>query len=180
MPNVYAFGKTYINLKYQGEVDIQKKGCYVSPFSGNWCIGLGSDYLTYKTSDAIALELSSALIIGNKYKLSFYILGNTTFSDSIGSLLIGESNSSANFGIVIDSVHPIAMTWKEINLEFTAQQNSSFITVKNEVGINAWNQVDSFILAKLQELMNLIIEKLNLHFHPIQQKVIYQLILIIH
>lgn len=25
MPNVYAFGKTYINLKYQGEVDIQKK-----------------------------------------------------------------------------------------------------------------------------------------------------------
>ncbi|MBK8485178.1 MAG: T9SS type A sorting domain-containing protein [Saprospiraceae bacterium] len=149
MPNVYAFGKTYIYLKYQGEVDIQKKGCYVSPYSGNWCIGLGSDYLTNKTSDAIALELTSALIQGNKYKLSFYILGNTTFSDSLGYLLVGESVTNSDFGKVIDSISPIAMTWKEINIEFIAQENSNFITIKNEVGINAWNQVDSFSISEI-------------------------------
>ncbi|MBK9220521.1 MAG: hypothetical protein IPO16_00160 [Saprospiraceae bacterium] len=110
--------------------------------------------------------MSSALIIGNKYKLSFYILGNTTFSDSIGSLLIGESNSSANFGIVIDSVHPIAMTWKEINLEFTAQQNSSFITVKNEVGINAWNQVDSFAISEITGTDEFDNRKIEFTFSP--------------
>ncbi|HEX5624595.1 MAG TPA: T9SS type A sorting domain-containing protein, partial [Saprospiraceae bacterium] len=149
MQHTHAFGKTYYFLKYQGEVDIQSMGCYVSPQSGRWCIGLGSDYSTYRTSDAIAMELSANLEIGKRYKLTFYIFGNTIFSDSVGGVTIGESIVKNEFGLRIDSIGPVAMNWKEINIEFQARQSSKYITLKNATGIKAWNQLDNFSISNL-------------------------------
>ena len=47
---------------YLGETDIQTNGCYATPQNGNWCLGLSSD--TAATADAVAIELTSSLIVG--------------------------------------------------------------------------------------------------------------------
>lgn len=141
--NVYAFGKTNF-FGYFGETDIQTVGCYVTPQNGNWCIGLASDYITYTTSDAIAIELTSNLIVGQNYQLTFYLFGNTSFVSTLTKAKIGASLNDTTFGVLIDSIAPIANVWKPVMLNFIASQPSQYITVKNMPGIAAWNQIDNF------------------------------------
>ncbi len=141
MSNVYAFGKKFsFSNKHRGEMDILTYGCYVDPENGNWCIGLGVD----TTTDAIAIELTNELVVGQSYKLSFYLYGNTSFSSSLAPVEIGESITDSIFGTKIDTLIPVSMQWRECVLQFTASQNSKFITVRNTIGIKAWNQVDNF------------------------------------
>lgn len=165
MLNVHAFGKKYtFSYKHGGEVDIQTIGCYVVPQDGNWCIGLGSD----TTTDAIAIQLNSNLEIGQSYKLSFHVFGNTSFFSSTGNVIIGESLTDSAFGSFIDSITPIAMSWKEVTLNFTASQESKYITVKNVIGegIRSWNQVDNFTINRITGINEIQLEKPKLFPNP--------------
>ncbi len=166
MPGVVAFGKSYINKMYIGEIDVLKSGCFVNPKSGNWCIGLASDYITFKTSDAIALELDANLIQGEYYQLTFSIYGNTSFNETLSGVIIGESIIGTDLGIIIDSLGPIAMNWKDISIEFRAQQNSKFITIKNGPGIKSWNQVDDFKINVITANINASVDSHELNVYP--------------
>ena len=157
--NVTAFGKTYFLGKQEGEADILTSGCYVEPQNGQWCIGLASDYHLYTTSDAIAIELTSNLVPDKSYKLTFYLYGNISFSDSLTNIKIGESLNNSTFGVLIDTVTPDPMGWKYVDLEFKSQQNSKFITVQNIPGTNGWNQIDNFTLSMTTS--NAIVESQN-------------------
>ncbi|HEX5624417.1 MAG TPA: T9SS type A sorting domain-containing protein [Saprospiraceae bacterium] len=142
---VRAFGKKYIfSRKYVGESDIQTHGCYVTPQSGDWCVGIGSD----TTTDAIALSLSAKLVPGKSYRLDFYVFGNTTFVSSLATLMIGSSTNDSTFGEFIDSVAPESMNWKAATMQFTAINDGSYITVKN-ARQRGWNQVDHFVIQEV-------------------------------
>lgn len=163
MSNVHAFGKRYtFGNKHYGEMDIQTFDCYVNPQNGNWCVGLGTD----TTTDAIAIQLNSNLEIGQSYKLSFHVFGNTSFFSSTGNLIIGESLTDSTFGSFIDSISPIAMSWKEVILNFTASQTSKYITVKNALGVRGWNQVDNFSISKITSTNEIQVEKPKLFPNP--------------
>lgn len=149
MPNVYAFGKTYGSTgQYKGETDIQKDSCYVVPQSGHWCMGIASDRIIHTTSDAVALELTSALVPGKSYKLRFYVFANTEFFTYIARVRVGESLSNTEMGHVIDTITPAASAWKKIEIVFTATLAAKFITVKNMVGLGGWNQIDNFTITE--------------------------------
>lgn len=142
--NITAFGKGYFPPAggYVGETDLQTLGCYLDPQSGNWCIGLSSD--TTSTSDAIAIELTTNLIAGNAYELSFYIYGNTSFHNALSNIEVGETQSDTLFGTLIDSISPDTNNWKHVLLVFTATQNSSHISVRTKIGMPGWTQIDNF------------------------------------
>lgn len=158
--NVFAFGKTNFGGNYIGETDIQTAGCNVTPQSGSWCIGIASDYATYTTSDAVAIELTSNLVPGNSYNLSFYLFGNTTFSSILANVKVGESLTDSTFGIPIDTVAPIPNSWTLITLNFVATQSSKYITVKNIPGTNSWNQIDNFTFSNITHI-NSIFQKIS-------------------
>jgi hypothetical protein len=164
--NVYAFGKTNFINGYYGETDIQTTGCYVTPQSGEWCIGLSSEYITYTTSDAVAIELTSNLVADQPYELSFYLFGNTIFTDTLSKLIVGESLTDSTFGNLIDSVTPIPAIWKHAILTFTASQPSKYITVKIIPGVKAWNQIDNFSIGNATSIHESSINKSNLFPNP--------------
>jgi hypothetical protein len=146
MSNVYAFGKKFtFSNKHKGEIDILTNGCFVDPQNGNWCIGLAVD----TTTDAVAIKLTSELVVGQSYKLSLFIYANTSFGSGMAPIEIGESISDSTFGIKIDTLIPVALQWRECTLNFTATRNSKYITVRNMLGIKAWNQVDNFSISEI-------------------------------
>lgn len=145
--NVTAFGKGYAASSggFVGEIDMQTSNCFVNPQSGNWCLGLSSD--VEPTSDAFALELTSNLIAGNTYELTFHLYGNSSFQNGVTNIEIGETLSDTTFGNFIDSITPDAGSWKRASIIFRATQNASHITVRTKIGQIGWTQVDSFAIA---------------------------------
>ena len=156
--NVYAFGMGYAgsNGGYVGEIDIQTFGCFINPQNGSWRLGLSSD-LNEPTSDSITIELTSSLIIGETYELTFHLFGNVEFDNTLANIDIGESLNPDEFGILIDTFSPNNDSWKEISVIFTATQESNYISVRNEIGGDGWNQVDNFSIT----LSNLSIDESN-------------------
>lgn len=164
--NVIAFGKGFTTTNgYSGEIDIQTSGCYITPQSGNWCIGLASD--TASTSDAVAIELNTNLIAGNDYELSFHIYGNTEFQDTLANIEVGETLTDTLFGILIDSVSPDADSWKQVSLVFTANQNSNYISVQVKHGImQGWTQIDNFMINSITTSTNVYDSNSNRIVYP--------------
>lgn len=168
--DVFAFGKNNYGASLRGQTDIQTKGCFVTPQHGDWCIGLSGERFTDTTSDAIALKLSSTLTAGFKYQLSFYLFGNTTFSDTLGDIVVGESDSPSIIGRIIDTISPIAMNWKQVLLNFEATQSSQYITIKNVPGLRSWNQIDNFEIKLITNTKNYTKEtpRIILYPNPVQ------------
>ncbi len=164
--HVFAFGKTFYAGGYTGETDIQTTGCYVNPQSRNWCIGIANDYTIFTTSDAIAIELTSNLSVGQSYQLSFYLFGNNSFSSNLARVRVGESVNNSTFGVIIDSIVPTAMVWKEVVFNFIASQPSKYITVTNVPGMNAWNQVDNFAIKAISGVNSVVNESLKIKVFP--------------
>ena len=172
--NVYAFGKAYSGSDggYVGETDIQTMGCYVTPQNGNWCLGLSSD--TASTSDAVAIELTSNLIIGQSYQVSFYIFGNTSFSNILTDVKIGVSNTDSTFGNLLFTASPFTNIWKHIDFNFTASQSDKFITVANIPGVNSWNQIDNFTISNVTGISEIVLEDIHIIPNPFSVSTILQ------
>jgi hypothetical protein len=143
MPDVHSFGS--VNLAgYSSEVDIQSDGCYITPQSGARCLGLAS-HVTIG-GDAISIELSADLVIGTDYELSYYVYGNLEFTDSLSTIEVGESLVDSVFGTLINSSIPVAYTWVNVSVIFTASQASKYITVRADAVTTGWTQIDNFTL----------------------------------
>jgi len=110
---------------------------------GSWYIGI-----TGSGTDAIALELDSALQIGVDYTLTF----SERFCDPFVSytphaLEIGLSNSDTTFGTLIytGSV-PTVQNWVGHTVDFTAPVIGMYITVRLAGGstTDTWTHIDNF------------------------------------
>ncbi len=145
--NVFAFGMGFTNTNdYSGEIDLQTADCYVFPQNGDWCLGLSSDS-GHPTSDALTIDLTSSLIPGQSYDLTFHVYGNLEFSNPIINVEVGESLNPDEFGVLIESILPDPDSWKEVNLVFTASQASNHISVRTAIGSDGWTQIDNFLIS---------------------------------
>ena len=141
MQNVIAFGPP-------GQVDIQTTGCYGNPQNGNWFIGLGAQ--SSGGHDEVSLELSSPLVMGFQYELTFWAKANNTFTTAFDSIEIGLSATSTNTGSPILVIMPPATAWQQYTVQFYAPtSNISYISmrVKEDFAATSWLYVDNFILA---------------------------------
>jgi hypothetical protein len=134
MQNTNAFG-TY------GDMDIVNTATYSGlAQDGSWYVAL-----TGGGSDAIAMELSSPLIAGKTYTISFYDRGSTGFTPQ--PIQIGVSNSNSAFGTAVYTAPlPEIAVWNKRTFTFTATGNFQYITVQlgGAYNIGEWAQVDNF------------------------------------
>ncbi|MBK6904686.1 MAG: T9SS type A sorting domain-containing protein [Saprospirales bacterium] len=147
MPGVTAFGDIYTgSVLTGGEADIQKAGCYVDPQNGNWCVGIAGSDVNPADGDAIALELSAPLVVGEEYRLIFYVYGNTNFAP-INNLEVGASKLQTDFGSSLMTVVPDELAWKKVDFNFEATDTWEYITVRPTWGVSNWDQVDNFTIS---------------------------------
>lgn len=137
MSNCFAFGTG-------SEIDIQNSSCgYSNPASGNWFISLATRFIgSSAVTDQIALKISSLIVNGNSYQISFYQKANTSFAP-LDSLIIGVSSDSSTFGTQIYSLQPQdQIGWTLTSFSFSVPLTARFITFGNK-GLNrGWNYID--------------------------------------
>ena len=138
MSNMYSFGSS-------AQGDIQTFGCYGDPQNGSWCVGVGTT--SSGGYDAMGIELSSSLIVGNLYELTFWAMPNTSFNPVVDSLQIGLSTNNNSMGTIIYTVMTTGTAWQQYTVQFNPPSaNISFITVTvktDNLAIN-WIQIDNF------------------------------------
>lgn len=114
---------------YQRRPDIASSDCGKGDAKdGNWFVGLATNIQGKNPSEAITLELSSPLVKGAQYSLTFYarqrtVAPNLELGQSVADSLNGQifyTVSSANIG----------ENWTEINVRFTALNEGKFISVR--------------------------------------------------
>ena len=144
MSNSFAFGNWLGGGPNGGDMDIITTNAYCNyPQHGNWYVALTGD-----GSDAISLKLSSPLIQGNTYTISYY----DRFCNFAGTYTaqpfeIGVSTIDSLFG---DSVYtgaiPVTAQWTQNSFTFTAPNSGQYITVKVYGGVptTSWTQLDNF------------------------------------
>ncbi len=115
----------------------------LDPQSGDWKVSLNSPGAGTE-SDAFSLDLSSALVIGQAYTLSFWAANNFNSASSEGDVRIGTSSSATAFGTQIAVTSALTDTeWTNFTLDFTATSADSFLTVE---AFGGYVEVDNFSL----------------------------------
>jgi hypothetical protein len=126
--------------------------------NGAWFLGVTSG-----GADAFSLSLSSSLIQGKTYSLSFYDRQSTI--DTTGSQVqIGISNTDSTMGTILYT-GPLPQTcqWIKRSFSFVAPANSNYITVTcpyDGLGVT-WTHVDNFVLdtGDVASIPNITIDK---------------------
>ena len=150
LPNGDFNGKMQKTIAYgsPGEVDIQRLACSVATIpDGNVVISLNAR-ANNSGVDAVSLELTTPLITGISYKLTFKALANTTFNPAIASIKIGCSTTSTNLSSpTIYTPVLVAGQWVSYSVDFVAPNNGKFITIIPEINTgpqSAWTTFDAF------------------------------------
>jgi hypothetical protein len=131
------------------ELDLVKDSdWFLAPQHGHWKLGLHTQYTGL--FDAFSLAVSSPLVGGQSYSLSFYAArqgGNPVSID------IGLSTSATGFGTLIFTGAPSSGdTWDHIVTTFVAPNSGAFIAVRNQYvdGHDAYSFVDNFSIEELK------------------------------
>ncbi len=137
MENTFAFG-TY------GDVDIINTPTYSGAAQhGSWFVAL-----TGGGTDKITMELSSALIAGKSYSITFWDKAGAGFQPQ--PIQIGVSDLKDSLGtMVYKGDMPLLGQWTKRSFSFTAPLSGKYISVELG-GINNlydWAQVDNFTIA---------------------------------
>lgn len=140
MANSFGFG---VLPFVDGNIDIIASSDYCGgPQNGNWFVALTSG-----GSDAFSLTLSSPLVAGNSYTLSFYDRSCSPYAPG-SAVQIGVSNANNNFGTLVYTAPPpnYDAGWSPRTCTFTAPINGLYITVQcdGEFSGGPWTQVDNF------------------------------------
>jgi gliding motility-associated-like protein len=144
--NVYGFGSYNGGGAAGGNLDIINSNNYGGlAQSGAFYIAL-----TLGGSDAVALQLSSPLIAGNTYSLSFYDRKPAGYVTD--NIQIGLSAANNTFGTLVHTAPmPVNNVWSLRTVTFTAPLTGSYITVRTggAFNVSGWVQVDHFVLGAL-------------------------------
>jgi type IX secretion system substrate protein len=125
---------------------------------GTWYLGMTSG-----GTDAFSLSLSSPILLGKTYSVSFNYRA-TTCDDPYGSpLKIGISTSDTTFGTLLYTApYPPIPTngdpWTQQSFSFTASINAQYLTVMCGGTVNVdsnWTHVDNFILDTVSNMMSI-------------------------
>lgn len=142
-----AFGTS---LGGDGELDLfTTDASYLTPpQSGSWQVGLHGDGVTY---DAFSLQLSSPVVSGNEYRLSFYVAAPIGMHpNGMVSVQIGISADSASLGSAVYTSNMLFGSggWQAHDVAFVAPTSGSYLTVRN---VSVYTVVDNFTLAPVPE-----------------------------
>jgi hypothetical protein len=154
MPNSVAFGNLNGGGINGGDMDIITSDDYCDSAAqhGNWYVAL-----TGNGTDAISLELSSALIMGHSYTLSFYDRFCNTYGIYVSHpFKIGLSVNDSTFGdSIYTGPYPDSL-WAQHTFTFVAPNNGQYITVQIFGGSvsNTWCQVDNFTIGEASSLQS--------------------------
>lgn len=137
MANSFAFG-TY------GDMDIINSAVYNGAAqNGSWFVAF-----TGGGTDAISMELSSPLIAGKSYTITFWDKASSSFFPQ--QFQIGVSNEKSSFGTpVFTGEMPVTGVWTKRSFSFTAPLSGIYITVQlaGANDISKWAQADNFSLS---------------------------------
>lgn len=144
--NVTAFGQ------YEA-IDIQVAGCYVPTIAdGTFAVALANFPSDPVTGEAVALELSEPLVMGNSYAMSFEAYAMPDFGSDQGDLLIGASMNGTEGGTTVYTAATVYDTWTTFTFEFVAPNNATHMTVVPVTGISSWNSIDNFVIEEACEV----------------------------
>lgn len=131
MANSVAFGTT-------GDMDILTNATYGAPQDGTYYVAL-----TGGGTDAFSLKLSTPMIAGASYTVSFY---DRAYSFPPFVFEIGLSTVDTNFGTNIYTAPsvPAVGVWTLHTFTFTAPNNGQYITVQGNATLSTWGLVDNF------------------------------------
>ena len=115
----------------------------ISAQDGDWRLRLHTKDDDDADMDAFSIALSSNLVIGQMYELSFYAAGSSAPKD----VAIGLSNDANSFGTnIFASSEYVQGRWTQLTTMFTATDAWSFLTVKSGSTKDAIANVDNFVL----------------------------------
>lgn len=98
---------------------------------GSWKVGLHQKSDDATQSDAFSLELSSSLVVGTEYDLSFWGIGWDTFFSPYGIIEVGLSDAANTFGTLLFSgTIDSYSAWNEFTYNFFATSESSYLTFR--------------------------------------------------
>jgi PKD repeat protein len=136
MPFCNGFG-TY------GDIDIITSNTYCGlAEDGDWYIAF-----TGSGTDAVAFSLSSPLIAGLTYTVSFFDRGCPSWTPYPFDIGVSASNTSFGTTVLTGTQVPVSNTWTQRFVTFTAPFNADYITVMmNAGGLGDWAHIDNFCL----------------------------------
>jgi gliding motility-associated-like protein len=135
MLDTYAFGSF-------GNMDIINSSTYCGAAqNGSWYVSL-----TGGLTDAITMTLSTPLVSGQTYTLTFWDRGCIAFSTSSPAVQIGVSNVNSDIGTVVyTAATPVESVWTQRTATFVAPINGLYLSVSTPVGSTSdWVQIDNF------------------------------------
>lgn len=141
VPDVTAFGSAE-------EIDlVTGTGFGIAPQSGAWKLGLHSQAIGDNGPDAFSMALSSPILIGTSYDLSFFAARyQGVLGDLPSSFEIGLSSISTAFGTTIYAAGATSPSvWDSFSLQFLAPANASYLTMR-VTGDDTYTFVDNFSL----------------------------------
>lgn len=137
MKDAAAFGTN-------GNIDIITSDSFCGgPKKGNWFIAL-----TGGGTDAISLKLSSPLVQGEKYSITFYQKTCISTTRILTPLQLGVSETENTFGSLVYTSPAATNSWNVSTFTFTAPNNGQYITIRLSEGnaFTAWTHLDNFSL----------------------------------
>jgi hypothetical protein len=158
MANSVSFG-TLCNI----DIITDTNFCGVGAQQGSWYVAL-----TGGSTDAISLELSAPLNIGQTYTVSFYDRWGIPPSSAVYPFQIGLSATDTSFGSLIYTAPDAnACVWTLRTFTFVAPSNGQFITVKIAGGSegDTWCHIDNFTM-QLPESVNSVAENNEMQIFP--------------
>ncbi len=123
------------------ELDIMQSGCPYGPSqNGNWFVALASPS---GITDAFTMTLSSPLVAGNTYTISFWDKGDPIYPPAL-QVSIGLSTVAGATGTnVYTGPVPTIGVWNNRTFSFVAPNNGQYISVSTP-GPTRWVHVDNF------------------------------------
>jgi hypothetical protein len=125
------------------EIDLVTGASFgITPQNGSWKLGLHTQ--GGGAFDAFSMSLSSGLVAGQSYSLSFY--GALQQGQPPGTLQIGVSSSANGFGDLVFIATPFFTSqWELFTTTFIAPSNGAFLTVRTNP-FEGYAFVDNFSL----------------------------------
>ncbi|MCZ6765888.1 MAG: hypothetical protein O7D32_03065 [bacterium] len=98
------------------------------------------------STDEFSFLLSSAVVAGTAYDISFYSWSDLSFDPDVGWVEIGLSSSAASFGTLAFSGTSGTTGWVLSSGTFTAPVNATYLTARVTASAEAWIHIDNFTL----------------------------------
>lgn len=127
-------------------IDIQTigSGYGLAPVDGIWKVSPASD--ANGTNEELAMALSSPLMTGSGYDLSFYMEALHSGGFNGGHVEIGASTSDSSFGTLVYTSADTVDAWTPVSTSFMAPNAATHLTVRVDTDVSGWVGLDNFVL----------------------------------